>query len=151
MADQQLDRLNGRNGEIWKAYCRGRTQEWIASQFALSQTRVSQIINEVRATIPDEAREDWRLIALETLSALHAKMVEIVYTPAPPKFQNGEILHDEDGTVLRDYSDQLAAVDRVVKIQERAAKTLGTDAATKTEVTGAVRYVIEGVDPEVLR
>ncbi len=38
-----------------------------------------------------------------------------------------------------------------MKLQERAARLLGLDAATKTEVSGSVRYMIDGIDPKVLR
>lgn len=55
MADQ-LDRLGGRNGEIWRQYASGRTQEWIAERHGIDQSRVSQILIEVRKSLPDDAR-----------------------------------------------------------------------------------------------
>lgn len=145
MADQR-DRLGGRNGELWRAYTSGRTQEWIAERHGIAQSTVSEIIGEVRKSLPEDARADWRLCALETLGHLHAEMVELANgTPT-------RVTDPETGDLLEvDHSNRLAAVDRVLKIQERAGRMLGTDAATKTEVSGAVRYTIDGIDPEVLR
>lgn len=136
MADSQ-DRLSGRNGAIWRAYASGRTQEWIAEQHGISQSRVSQILDEVREVLPADARADWRVIALETLGHLHAEMLELVDAEAPPVFFEDTAL-THDGEVVRDHSGRVAAVDRVLKVQDRAAKLLGLDAATKMEASVTV-------------
>lgn len=64
------ERLDGRNGAIWRAYLLGRTQEAIAEEHGISQQRVSQVLAEVRASIPDDARRDAALVDLERLDAL---------------------------------------------------------------------------------
>lgn len=135
MADQR-DRLGGRNGEVWRAYVNGRTQEWIAERLDLSQQRIAQILSEVRDSLPEDARQDWRISALETLGHLHAEMLEIANREAPPAYsQGGKILMDEHGDVVRDVSSRLAAVDRVLKVQERASRLLGLDAPDRVEAT----------------
>lgn len=111
-----------RNGAIWRAYISGRTQGWIADRHGIDQTRVSQILAEVRAALPADALEDWRIRALETLRHFHAEMVDLARgEPALVRGANGEI-------VGVDHSNRLAAMDRVVRIQERMAKMLGLDA-----------------------
>src|SRR5690606_25687118 len=52
-ANMQRDgpRLEGRDGAIWRAYLLGNTQEAIATTHGLSQSRVSQILDKIRATI----------------------------------------------------------------------------------------------------
>lgn len=46
-----------RNGETWRAYTSGRTQEWIAARHGIDQSQVSPILTEVRTTLPEDARE----------------------------------------------------------------------------------------------
>lgn len=64
------ERLDGRNGAIWRAYVLGRTQEAIAEEHGVSQQRISQVLAEVRAGIPGDARTDAALVDLERLDVL---------------------------------------------------------------------------------
>lgn len=66
----ETERLDGRNGAIWRAYVLGRTQEAIAEEHSISQQRVSQVLAEVRASIPGDARTDAALVDLERLDVL---------------------------------------------------------------------------------
>lgn len=63
-------RLHGRDGEIWRAYLHGHTQERIAADQGISQQRVSQIITEIREAIPQTSKTDAALLDLERLNAL---------------------------------------------------------------------------------
>lgn len=53
--------------------------------------------------------------------------------------------------VVLDDAPVLAAVDRMLKIQERRAKLLGLDAETKVNLSGGVTYEIVGVDLTALQ
>lgn len=64
------ERLDGRNGQIWRSYISGATQERIAAEHGISRQRVSQVLDEVRAGIPAEARSDAAVVDLERLDAL---------------------------------------------------------------------------------
>ncbi|WP_432010175.1 hypothetical protein [Streptomyces cucumeris] len=64
---------------------------------------------------------------------------------------HGKIIYGEDGEPLLDDGPRLQAIDRLVKIRESFRKLHGLDAATKTEVSGGVRYEIVGVDMDKLR
>ena len=46
-------RLEGRNGEIWRKHLLGWTQDALAEEYDLSQARISQILSDVRALIPE--------------------------------------------------------------------------------------------------
>lgn len=70
MPQRDGPRLDGRNGEVWRLYVQGRTQAFIAEEFGVSQQRVSQILAEVRAAIPEDARRDAALLDLERLDVL---------------------------------------------------------------------------------
>lgn len=129
------DRLIGRNGAIYRSYILGTTQEELAQEHGIDQTRVSQIIAEVRASIPEEDLAAARSDHLDVLRRLAQVATEIMEAPLPPAYSNGRPIYDEDGTLVRDAGPRMAALDRIVKITERASKVLGLDAPVKADVT----------------
>lgn len=120
MPQRDGPRLDGRNGAIWRAYLHGHTQEAIAARYHLSQPRVSQIINAVRDEIPDSVRTDAALLDLERL--------DLVLTGMMPAAEAGD--------------PRAASV--VLRILERRAKALGTDAAEPLKVTIERHHDLEG-------
>jgi len=127
-------RLEGRDGQIWRAYLLGTTQTTLAEEHGISNQRVSQIIAACRAECADPELSTARQEHLEVTRMLTKTAVEIMETPVPPAYSNGRPILDEDGRMVRDYSTRLAALDRVAKMQERMAKVLGLDAPVKAEV-----------------
>jgi hypothetical protein len=105
------ERLEGRDGQIWTAYVGGATQEVIAAEHDISRQRVGQVLDEVRATIGDSARMDAALLAQERTDALLAAVW--------PAAMDGEP----------------RAVGAALRVLERQAKALGTDAAEPIAVT----------------
>lgn len=131
-----IDRLEGRNGDIWKAYISGSTQEAIAEKHGITRERVSQILSQVRASIPEVDKEQLFQRELDFLDDLRQMMREQVSAPLPPAFnQRGMILTDEHGHVVRDESGRMAAVDRAIKLHERIAKMTGLEAPVKADLT----------------
>lgn len=128
-------RLEGRDGEIWRAFLLGKTQDTLAEEYSLSQQRISQIISACRAECVDPELSTARKEHLEVMRMLQKTAVDIMEMPLPPAYSNGRPMLDDDGTMVRDVSARLAALDRVAKQQERLAKVLGLDAAVKAEVT----------------
>src|SRR3546814_9105885 len=72
MVQRDGPRLDGRDGAVWRAYVMGHTQEQIAAKHGISQSRVSQIITEIRDSIPQTSKTDAALLALERLDLLLA-------------------------------------------------------------------------------
>lgn len=123
MPQKNGPRLDGRNGEIWRGYLFGITQEALAEEHGISQARVSQILSEVRNSLPETDLMELRRADLERLDVMLPNNILMA------------VAGDKD------------AVSSVLKIMERRAKLLGLDAPTKQEVTGRVAsYRIEGVD-----
>jgi hypothetical protein len=127
-------RLEGRNGSIYRAYILGTTQEELAEKHGIDQTRVSQIIRQVVAGIPEEDLAERRKRSLDVLDVLGREMAELMDAPLPQAYSNGRPMVNDDGTPIYDTSARTAAVDRILKITERQAKLLGLDAATKVDV-----------------
>lgn len=137
------DRLEGRNGAIWRAHTSGQTQEAIAAEYGITQGRVSQILSAVRASLPVEDRADLVRREVDLLDRLRREVLELWDAPPKPAYSNGRMMVDEDGLPIPDHSARLAAVDRAVRLHERLSKLVGLDAAQKTEATVKV-------DPEDL-
>lgn len=147
------ERLEGRNGEIWHRYAiRSQTIERIAEDLNLSNQRVSQILDEIRKSIPEPDRQELVKHSIELLQYAQDTALEIVaMTPAPVFVgKDGSIAYDEKGEVVRDYSGRLRALETAIKANDTIAKRLGLDSPTKIETSGAVRYEIVGVDLEAL-
>lgn len=129
------ERLEGRNGSIWRAYLFGTTQEELAERHGISQERVSQIIKAVRASIPETDVSEARKRHLDVLDVLAKTAAEIMAAPLPPAYSNGRPIRDDDDNLVLDAGPRLAAMDRLVKISERVSKVLGLDAPVKADVT----------------
>lgn len=117
-------RLEGRNGDVWKAYLSGQTQCALAEKYGVTQARISQIIRDVRLSIPEETTDDLRMLDLERLDAVL------------PAHYRAAKAGDKDGLT------------GVLKIMERRARLLGMDAPVKQNVTAAVRYEVVGLDED---
>jgi transcriptional regulator with XRE-family HTH domain len=133
----ESDRLLGRNGAIWLGYCRGKTQEALAQEHGITQGRVSQIIKEVRDTIPELDRAEMVQKSLDLLERLQAGALEIWdMAPAPVTVgQYGEILRDPDSDeVIRDHAGRLRALETAVKVGKEIRQLVGLDAAQKLDL-----------------
>lgn len=105
------ERLEGRDGAIWTRYVGGWTQARLAAEYDVSQQRISQVLAEVRESIGGGARLDAALLAQERTDAL----LSAVW----PAAMEG------------DSKAVLAAL----RVLERMAKALGTDAVEPLRVS----------------
>lgn len=62
---------------------------------------------------------------------------------------NGKVMY-EDGATIGDPAPVLAAVDRLVKLDDQEARLLGLNAKTEISHTGTVKYELAGIDPGTL-
>lgn len=126
-----------------------QSQERIAEDLGISQVRVSQIIAEIRATIPPVDKQQMIAASLELIAYVKNSAIEMAEMAGAPVAvgKDGEILIDpETGNVVRDFALRDRALKTALAADDVMAKRLGLDAATKTEVSGQVRYEIVGVD-----
>jgi DNA-binding MarR family transcriptional regulator len=128
------ERLTGRNGDVWRAYCAGETQESIAQRFGIAQPRVSQIVTTVRASIPAEDTDARRQRYVELLDRQLAMVAELVESEPIPAYSNGKPVLDKDGNVALDHTGRINALKAGLAVTERVAKLLGLDAPARTDV-----------------
>lgn len=153
---EELVRLEGRNGRIWRDYCAGRTQEALAAEHGISQARVSQIISQVRDSIPEEVREEEVQRSLEMLRDLRAGALEIWRMAAAPVFVGKDgtpALDPEHKTWVRDHTGRLRALETALRVDLRISQLLGLDAAQKLDhtVTGAEERAAQLLADEAAR
>jgi hypothetical protein len=123
--------LAGRNGAIWKAYCRGATQEALAEEYELTQQRISQIINEVREGIGNEERESILKQEIDLLRDLRREVLSL--WDADPNRAYAANGRELEGVV--DHGGRLAALARAESITARLHKITGIEASQKVDLT----------------
>lgn len=127
-------RLLGRNGQIWREYINGSTQDAIGERYGIHQSRVSQILAEVRKAIPEEDRVERIQRYAEQLDRQSVELEAIIAAGPLPAYSNGRPILLEDGvTIAEDHSHRVTAMREQRAVQERAAKMLGLDAAMKVQ------------------
>lgn len=114
------ERLDERDHEIWARYVGGWTQARLAAEYGVSQQRISQVLGEVRESLGAEARTDAALLARERADALLAAVW--------PAAMEGDT----------------KAVLAALRVLERQAKAMGTDAVEPLQITLDRRLDVEG-------
>lgn len=122
MPQEDNGRLSARDQQIWDLYIGGKTQMMLAQQFDVSNQRISQILQEIRASLPPHDRQ-------KTIDLRLDQIAQGVNGVMP-----GVISGDKDSIA----SWKILA--------EREAKLLGLDSAEKVELSGGVRYEVAGID-----
>lgn len=112
-------RLNERDQQIWDGYVGGKTLMVLAKEHNISYQRVSQILQEIRASLPPRDRQ--------TIIDLRVDQIAQGVNGVMP----GLVVGDKD------------AIAAWVRLADREAKYLGLDSAEKVEVSGGVRYEID--------
>lgn len=130
-----------RNAEVMRLKARGRTNAEISREFGIGQQRVGDIIRaEIQRTMGEEDREAVRQVELAKLDELEREAWKVLEGTHLAYTQKGLVKTplDENGepAYLQDPMPVLAAMDRILKIQERRAKMLGIDAPTRIQITG---------------
>jgi transcriptional regulator with XRE-family HTH domain len=141
--------LSEEQAEVYRLTVVNRlTQREIASRMDLSQQRVSQILADARAKLPPVDLEAIRRESLELHLKTQRAALELAEMRGAPVTagKDGDIVRDDDGSMVRDYSLRLAALEQARKADVEIRKLHGLDAAQKVDVTGAVRYEVAGVD-----
>lgn len=122
------DEILARRNTVWQMRIDGHTVREIAAAIKMSVGTVNSDLHAVRAELDDgnkfKAEAD-RAIGAGRLDKVAKALLNAIATTA----------FDKDGNI--DASSLASAANALARIEERRAKLLGLDAATKTELTGA--------------
>ena len=128
------NRTADRDYDIWKRYTSGETQQAIADHYGLTQPAISLIISRMRDDIPIEERRARQRRQLADLDHMREQALSLADADPIPAYSQGKAILMADGTPAEDHTGRVRAMDLVVKLQEREAKALGLDAATRISV-----------------
>jgi hypothetical protein len=121
-----------RDAYIWKLYLGRKSIRKIAEMVNLSKTRVGEIVSEVQLDISMPAKEALINREMELLEQMETVALQIL-EDSHVAHSNGRIVKDSNGNIVNDDSVKLAALDRLVKIQDRRSKYLGLDKPMETK------------------
>jgi len=139
-----------RDAEAARLRSRGLSYEAIGRELGLDKGNAYHAVQRaLEATVAEPAAEV-RQLELARLDDMYMAVMKVLEAQHFTVSNGKLIYHPETGGPLLDDAPVLQAVDRLLKIQERRARLLGLDAATKTEVSGGVRYEIVGVPTDEL-
>lgn len=114
---------------------RGMTLAQVAAELGYCDaSAASKAISRALAAVPAEGVDALRRMQSERLDYLLAKALEVLESKHYAHSQSGQLLRGPDGEVLLDDGPVLAAIDRIVRIEERRARLMGLDAPTRLEV-----------------
>jgi hypothetical protein len=140
----------------------GWSYQRIADHYGLDKHTTYDAINNALREITREPAEELRTLMLERLDDERVRLGQLreiahaVMERHHITVSNGQVVR-LDGEPILDDAPVLAALDRLMKIDEqlrrndeRRSKILGLDEAVKIEHTGGVRYEVIGVTPDDL-
>lgn len=138
-----------RDAEAARLRGRGLSYRAIAAELGVDVHTAHDAVDRALRAIVQEPAEQVRKLELDRLDRLYEAAISVLEREHVTVSQ-GKIIYKGDAPLLDD-GPVLQAIDRLLRIQERRAKLLGLDAATKTEVSGGVKYEIVGIDMDQLR
>jgi len=108
-------------------------------------------VKEVLAAVRTEGATEIRSLQAQQLDYLTAEALRVLETIHPAVTQSGRIIKDDDGNALVDDGPVLAAIDRVLRIQERRAKLLNLDIREQVtddaDVDAEIRQLLDQLAP----
>lgn len=127
-----------RDREAVRLRSRGRTYQQISDELGYGGAGTAhRAVKKTLAEVTRDAAEEHIAIQLERLDMMYQSVLDVLERQHYTVSQGRLIYLHEDAPPLEDDSPILAAVDRLVKIEERRSKLLGLDAPAKTTVTHA--------------
>lgn len=125
-----------RDARACEMKARGATYQQISDTLGYgSRSNAHRAVKAALAAIPVESGEELRRLQLDTLEYLAGHAARVLERQHLTITQSGRIVTDEEtGERVLDDGPILAAIDRILRIQDRKAKLMGLDAPVKTEV-----------------
>ncbi|PKV95908.1 Homeodomain-like domain-containing protein [Amycolatopsis echigonensis] len=129
--------LAEKRAEAYRLKLRGLSDRAVGAQLGVSHTSVQNWIKQEADERVLPLADEYRKVQLERLGEMRQAALLVLerfhYTVS-----QGRVMNDLDGLPIEDDAPQLAAIDRLLRIEERIARLLGLDAPTRAEVEARV-------------
>lgn len=124
-----------RDAEACEMRSRNHTYQEIADALGYGdRANAYRAVQQALAAVPVEAVEELRRLHMGRLDYLATQALAVLEREHLTISQGGKIVTDADGRPILDDGPTLAALDRLLRIQERQAKLMGLDAPSRHEV-----------------
>lgn len=121
----------------------GKTFQEIADELGVSIGTVHADFNRSIDKVVEPAVTEYRARQGAELTTMKETVLDVIRR-RHVAISDGRIVHDAAGDPIADDGPLLAAVDRLVKIQDREAKLYGLDARPEVQITGTLAYEVLG-------
>lgn len=134
-----------RDREACRLRSRGLTYQAISDRLGYGgEPNARRAVQACLVAIQIEGAEELRRLQLDQLDYLTVQALNVLESAHYTTTQAGRVATDADGRPLVDHGPVLAAIDRLLRIQERRAKLMGLDAPQRTEVIS-----LDAIDAEI--
>lgn len=143
-----------RNAQIVALKNEGLTFREIAERMGISRMTAYNGFTEALERIGEPEVAAYRAEQIARLAGMRQAVMDVLASKHVT-IQQGRVVRERTGTdangnpvygpAIEDDGPVLAAVDRLLKIEEAERKLLGLDAKPEVQVNGTLRYVITGV------
>lgn len=124
-----------RDAKACEMRSRNHTYQEIADALGYGdRSHAYRAVQKMLAEVPVEAVEELRRLHMARLDYLAVQALAVLEREHLTISQSGKIVTDDEGRQILDDGPTLAALDRLLRIQERQAKLMGLDAPSRHEV-----------------
>lgn len=126
-----------RDAEVARLRSAGFSFKQIAERVGYAnQSSAYKAYKRALAAVPVEAVQELRATSLARLDLATRRVLEVLYRNHLHVAASGRVaVHPATGEMLTDDGPLLAAVDRLVKLEERRARLLGLDSPARVDMT----------------
>lgn len=123
--------------EAYRLKLRGLSDRAAGAEMGVSHTTIQ---NWTKVEADDRVlplADELRKVQLERLGEMRQSALEVLER-IHLTVSHGKVIKDDYGTPLEDSAPRLAAIDRLLRVEERIAKLMGLDAPTRSEIEARV-------------
>ncbi|WP_336156657.1 helix-turn-helix domain-containing protein [Amycolatopsis sp. VC5-11] len=132
-----------RRAEAYRLKLRGYSDRAAGEKLGVSHTTIQNWTKQEADEVVLPLAAEYRKVQLERLGEMRQAALAVLER-YHVTVSNGRVV-ELDGVPVEDDAPQLAAIDRLLRIEERIAKLLGLDAPTRAEVEARVEPKPDGL------
>lgn len=124
-----------RDAEAIRMQIGGATYQEISDTLGYGgKSNAHRAIKDAIAQIPAEDVRELRRVSSLRLDRLTSEAFAVLERDHVHISQGGKVVRDDGGQIVLDDGPKLAAIDRIVRVEERRARLFGMDAPTRSKV-----------------